>query len=95
MFAIFNLSLSCHQETALHNAASQGHIQIVKYLVGKQPHINIQNGDQVSLVILCLLNWLCQFCLYVYVPDRSQSNKNWTIQTCLKVRQFALFVITL
>ena len=95
MFAIFNLSLSCHQETALHNAASQGYIEIVKYLVGKQPHINIniQNGDQVSLVILCLLNWLCQFCLYV--PDRSQSNKNWTIQTCLKVRQFALFVITL
>ena len=51
---IYCLSLSCHQETALHNAARQDYIKIVKYLVGKQPdiNINIPNEYQVSVVIL-------------------------------------------
>ena len=42
-----------YQETALHNAASHNQIEIVKYLVGKQPdNINIQNVYRVSVVML-------------------------------------------
>ena len=57
-----------YQETALHNAASHNQIEIVKYLVGKQPdiNINIQNVYWVSVVMLpgvVFLNWPCQPCL--------------------------------
>ena len=44
--------LSCHQETPLHNAAKQGYVDIVKFLVSKNADIKVQNEYLVSVVIL-------------------------------------------
>ena len=45
------LVTSLHQKTALHVAAGEGHDDLVKYLVGKEPNIiESQDNDGVSII---------------------------------------------
>ncbi len=58
------------QWTLLHFAASEGHKNIVEYLIGCKANVNAQD-QAVSVIAVCCHNVLCDF----FCPQSKQASK--------------------
>ena len=56
LYCLLNISYAFHlQQTPLHVAASQGHCNIVEYLVMQGADVSIKDNDGVSITIILVM----------------------------------------